>query len=414
VDEDRSAEDCLYLDIRTPNLNRKARLPVLVWIHGGQNWAGSGNWVVNSGLADRGIVVVSIQYRLGIFGFFSHPDLTREAPHAAGNFALMDQIAALEWVKRNIATFGGNPAAVTIGGQSGGAQDVALLLLSARARGLFARAIQQSGTASFGLPPRTLAQSEKLGEAFARLAGAPSDSALEALRAADGRKLLDAQMLLESPDLLDNSLLFVQPVIDGSIVTADPSESLTHGKSAPVPLLIGNTAQELTLYGGEAAVRRRVVRTFGANADRALALYGLQDGTQPPDDPILGNTAMQVAADDTFRCPAEFTAAAHAAAGQRVWRYQMERAAPTQIRIDHGSELTYIFDNRPLNVAVDGVRPFLQSYWVNFIVRGDPNGPGLAQWPAYGGQRAYVGFTQSGPEERTALRAPICALLQRP
>ena len=151
-----------------------------------------------------------------------------------------------------------------------------------------------------------------------------------------------------------------------------------------------------------------------ASSDQALGLYGLHDGTQPPDDPILGSTAMQVAADDTFRCPAEFTAATHAASGQRVWRFQMERAAPGQLRIDHGSELTFIFDNRPLNVGVDGVRPLLQSYWVNFILHGDPNGPGLPQWPHYGGKRAYIAFTPSGPEVRTALRAPICALLQRP
>jgi para-nitrobenzyl esterase len=414
VDEERSAEDCLYLDIRTPRMGHGGRLPVLVWIHGDANLAGSGGWVVNSGLADRGIVVVAVQYRLGIFGFFSHPELTRESPHAAGNFALMDQIAALEWVKRNIAAFGGNPAAVTIAGQSGGAEDVALLLLSPRARGLFARAIQQSGTAGFGLPARTLAENEKLGEAFARLAGAAADSPVKALRAMEGRRLLDVQMLLESPALLDNSLLFLQPVIDGSIVTDEPAELLAHGKSAPVPLLIGNTAQEIAPYGGDSAARRQVVRGFGPAADRALALYGLQDGTQPPDDPILGSTAMQIATDSAFRCPAEFTAAAHAATGQRVWRYQMERAAPGQPRIDHGSELTYIFDNRPLNVAVDGVRPLLQSYWVNFILRGDPNEPGLTAWPVYAGQRAYLGFTQSGPEAHTALRAPVCALLGRP
>lgn len=201
MEEERSAEDCLYLDIRTPRIDRKARLPVLVWIHGGANWAGSGSWAVNSGLADRGIVVVAVQYRLGIFGSLSHPELTREAAHAAGNFALLDQIAALDWVRRNIASFGGNPAAVTIAGQSGGAQDVALLLLSPRARGLFARAIQQSGTAAFGLRPRTLAENEELGQRFAHLAGAPADGALEALRAVAGRRLLEAQMLLESPTL---------------------------------------------------------------------------------------------------------------------------------------------------------------------------------------------------------------------
>jgi para-nitrobenzyl esterase len=352
---------------------------------------------------------------LGIFGFLSHPELTRQAPRAAGNFGLMDQIAALEWVKRNIAAFGGDPRAVTIAGQSAGAQDVGLLLLSPRARGLFARAIQQSGTAGFGLPARTLAENEQLGTAFARLAGVErEENQIEALRAIDGRRLLDAQMLLESPALLDNSFLFLQAVMDGWIVPQEPGEMLTHGKSAPVPLLIGNSAQELTLYGGDSAVRRRVMQIFGPAAERALELYGLRGGAQPPDDPIMGSTAMQIAADDTFRCPAEFTAATHAASGQRVWRFQLERAAPGQSRIDHGSELTYIFDNRPLNIAVDGVRPLLQSYWVNFILHGDPNEPRLAEWPAYGDNQAYVAFTHSGAEARTALRAPICTLLQRP
>ena len=415
ADQERGSEDCLYLDIRTPRFNRRARLPVLVWIHGGANWGGSGGWVVDSGLADRGIVVVSVQYRLGVFGFLSHPELSRESPHGtSGNYGLMDQIAALEWVKRNIAAFGGDPAAITLAGHSAGGQDVGLLLLAPKARGLFARAIQQSGTAGFGLPPRSLAENEKIGSVFAELAGAQGESQLQELRALDGRKLLESQMLLESPSLADNSFLFLQSVVDGWIVPAPPAELLRSDKSARVPLLIGNSAQELTLYGGDSAARRAVVRIFGPLHDQALGLYGLHDGTQPPDDPILGSTAMQIADDDTFRCPAEFTAATHAASGAKVWRFQMEHAAPGQLRIDHGSELTFIFDNRPLNVAVDGVRPVLQSYWVNFIAHGDPNGPGLPQWPSYAGKRTYMAFTQSGPEVRTALRAPICALLQRP
>jgi len=455
ADAERSAENCLYLDIRTPHLSRKARLPVFVWIHGGGNWAGSADAVIDSGLADRGIIVVTIQYRLGVFGFLSHPQLTRESGHgASGNYALMDQIAALEWVKRNITAFGGDPAQVTIAGHSAGGQDVALLLLSPRAKGLFARAIQHSGTAGFGEPPRTLAQNEAIGNTFAQIAlaqaagahgdvahdegghvdgahgdgpnsdaahggrargeGTAADSQIDALRAIDGHKLLDAQMLLESPTLTDNSFLFLQAVVDGWVVTGAPADLLRSGKAARVPVLIGNDAQEFELYGGESAARLAVKRIFGTAASQALTLYGLQDGSQPPDDPVLGSTAMQVAADATFRCPAEFSAEAQTAAGQKIWRFQMEHAAPGEPRIDHGSELTFIFNNRPLNVAVDGVRPLLQSYWVNYIQHGDPNGPGLPQWPSYGSKRAYVAFTPAGPEARTALRTPVCALLPRP
>jgi len=155
ADAARGDEDCLYIDVRTPRLDRQAHLPVLVWIHGGANWAGSAGWVIDSALADRGVVVVTIQYRLGIFGFLSHPHLSREsADKVSGNYAVMDQIAGLKWVQRNIAAFGGDPRSVTVAGHSAGGQDVGLLMLVPEARGLFARAIQQSGTAGFGLPPR--------------------------------------------------------------------------------------------------------------------------------------------------------------------------------------------------------------------------------------------------------------------
>lgn len=416
ADAARGAEDCLYIDVRTPRLDPHAHLPVLVWIHGGANWAGSAGFVTDSALADHGVVVVTIQYRLGILGFLSHPHLSSESPDGvSGNYALMDQIAALEWVQRNIAAFGGDPDSVTVAGHSAGAQDVGLLMLAPQARGLFARAIQQSGTAGFGLPPRSLAENESLGKQFASLAGVPaSDGDIAALRALPARRLLDAQMMLETHTLGDESYIFLQAVVDGRIVQAPPQELLRAGKSAPVALIIGNAAQEIALGTGDSSVWRVVARGFGDSAPAARALYGLGNGLQPADDGLLGSFSMQVADDLTFRCPAAFTADQHARTGQPVWRYQMEQAAAGATRIDHGAELGFIFGNLPLNPAVDAHRPALTRYWVNFIRTGDPNDPQLPRWPRYQASREYMRFTAHGPVAARGLRAQICALLERP
>src|SRR5262249_5056397 len=199
----------------------------------------------------RGIVTVGVHSRLGPFGFISHPALTAESPqHASGNYGLMDQIAALEWVRANIARFGGDPRNVTIAGDSAGAQDVGLLLVSPLARGLFAKAIEESGTAQFGWPARTLAQNEAVGVDLQHLLNA---SSLGAMRAASTAQVLAADSRLASPSLNDQSYLWLQTTIDGRVLPAAPHDLYAAGFSANAPLLIGSNARELILPGGNGA-----------------------------------------------------------------------------------------------------------------------------------------------------------------
>ncbi|MGR4862763.1 carboxylesterase/lipase family protein [Caulobacter sp. LARHSG274] len=409
-----SREDCLYLDVRTPALTPGARLPVMVMIHGGANRAGSARGTADSSLVGQGVVLVAVQYRLGVFGFLSHPGLTAESGrNASGNYALMDQIAALRWVRDNIAAFGGDPDNVTIFGHSAGAQDVGLLMVSPMAEGLFGKAIEQSGTAGFGLPPRDLAQNEKLGDDLAQAIGAPKGAAgLAALRAASAATLLDAGERLKPP-IDDDSFIWLQAVIDGWVIPRSPAEILARGRQRQTPLIIGNSARELSLFGGPGNARAWVRANYGAEAPRALALYGLEAGAAPAADPTLGDVADQVAADITFRCPASWVAARQAATGQKVWRYQLDIAAPGKGPVRHGSELPFVFDTPPAN-ATEATWPRLQAYWANFARTGDPNGPGLTPWPAYGAAAEAIAFTAAGPRPTRDDRGALCRLLPRP
>lgn len=398
-----SDEDCLVLDIRTPRLDKTARLPVMVWIHGGSNRAGDGNGTVDSRITDAGILLVSIQYRLGALGFLSHPALSAEQGGVSGNYGLMDQQAALAWVARNIAAFGGDPTRVTIAGESAGAQDVGLHLLAPGSRGLFARAIAESGTAGFGLPPRSLTRNEAIGTRIARLAGVPTQTAA-ALRTLSVAQVLKADAAVDVPDLEDDSFLWLQAVVDGRVLTDTPARALASGRFARVPLLIGVNAKELTLHGGGPAAVATVRRNYGRNATAALALYGLQPGGTPVDDPRLGDVTRQLATDLTFRCPAIAVSRAFAARGVPVWQYQFDYGAD----VSHATELAYVFgDPKP-------GEPPLARYWSNFVKGGTPNGVGLPTWPAYARNRAYMAFDQGGPIAKTNLRGAICALRSVP
>jgi len=361
-------EDCLTLNVRTPNVAPEAKLPVMVWIHGGANWAGAGADVISSPIVLHGVVLVSIQYRLGIFGFLSHPALTAESGrHASGNYGLMDQIAGLKWVQANIAKFGGDPANVTIFGESAGAQDVGLLMVSPLARGLFARAIEESGTAGFGLPPRSLAENESLAAA----------TPIGDLRKMPGEQLLALQAKMRPPGVDDPSFLWLASTADGWVLPKPPQEL----PPAPLPLIVGANGRELHLFGD---IESTVEKAFGANARKIRGTYG-------------PNQADDLADDLTFRCPAQVAARRQTAP---AWLYEFNQG-PT---LSHAAELPFVF----------GQGSAMQAYWLNFARTGDPNGPGLPAWPHYEPKTGtYLDFTDQGPVVKARLRQIICQMLPR-
>ena len=228
-----SSEACLTLDIRTPSLG--GRRPVMVWIHGGSNRAGSASGPADSNMTDQGVVHVGIQYRLGLLGFLSHPALTEEQGGASGNYALMDQIAALRWVRDNIERFGGDPGNVTIYGESAGSQDVSLLLAAPDAQGLFHKAILQSGTPGFGMSYRSLVEAEAVGMQLD--AKAEADGNIAKLRALSPVALLDLQQEVADPQAERGQATWLRITIDGKVLPEAPDRLIA--QNAPKPVIVG-------------------------------------------------------------------------------------------------------------------------------------------------------------------------------
>lgn len=405
ADAAKGAEDCLYLSVHTPPHAPGDTLPILFWIHGGSNRAGSGYGTAQSPIYQKGLIVVSIEYRLGVFGFLASPELSRDSPHhASGNYALQDQIAALKWVHANIAAFGGDPDRITIAGQSAGAMDVSMLLRSPVARGLFSSAIQESGAMQ---PPRSATDNEKVGPAVMKALGV---STLAQLRATSAADLLKATATLPPPDRGNHDLLWVQASADGYVLTAPGNDLYHNGDQAPVPLLLGDNSREYAADGDVKAVRGMIALFFKDKTSAAEKAYGIDGDRLPAPDPVLGTIGTQVMSDGIFRCPANREALWQVKTGAPTWRYVFGVPQPGQPHVSHNAELSYVFNPGPAGAGF-GAWPPAEAYWANFVIHHDPNGTGLPAWPKMGATTRYLDFTPDGPKVGADWRGPQCRLL---
>ena len=396
-----ASEDCLTLDIASPDMAGK--LPVMVWIHGGSNRAGSAGGPADSDLPKQGVVAVGIQYRLGALGWLSHPALSAEQGGASGNYGLMDQIAALEWVRANIARFGGDPENVTIFGESAGSQDVSLLLAAPAAQELYDAAIMQSGTPGFGLPFRSLEDGEALGRQFSELAGAGDD--LEKLRALSPVAIFAIEdQLQEQPH--GNAMIFLRTTVDGKVLPAAPDALIA--ANAPRPVIIGTDRAEFLNEALPAEQLEPYTRAFYGNAAaQALALYRAEKA-----DPRRGAIGTRIISDAVFHCPADRMADLLADSGWPVWRYEFDIGEGDGLT-RHAYEIGWVFERKGV-----GSGAFMQDYWAALAVSGDPNGaagaasarPEWTRWDSNAPRQLSI------ESERVAMqkgkpRAETCALL---
>ena len=403
------SEDCLYLNVWTPAQHQGKKLPVLVWIYGGGFVNGGTSPAVYDGthFAERGVVLVSFNYRLGRFGFFAFPALSAEHPdEPLGNYAFMDQIAALRWVQRNIAAFGGDPANVTIFGESAGGMSVNALMTSPQARGLFAKAVVESGGGRNNLlsmsrlhdsGPSGTPSAEQVGVNFAKSMGIEGDGpqALAALRKLPADKIVDGMNMASM-----SRTTYTGPMIDGRIMVETPEQAYRAGHEARVPFMVGANSADLGFFFGHSM--EQALAPFAPNQAEARKLF------DPGNTGNVRQVGTRIAADEMMIEPARFVARSLAAAGEPTFEFRFSYVAESMRSkwpgAPHASEIPYVFDTirahygKDVTEADEATAHAAIAYWVAFARYGTPDAAGEPRWPDYNsGSDVLMNFTTHGP-----------------
>ncbi len=403
------AEDCLYVNVWAPEGSASQNIPVMVWFYGG-GWVNGGSSPAvydGSQFAKRGVVFVSFNYRLGRFGFFAHPALTKEHPEEPhGNYAYLDQVAALKWVQENIGAFGGDSRNVTIFGESAGGGSVFTMLTSPLANGLFQKAIVESGGGRGSLFPmryidkpnaQGVPSAESVGVAFGKAAGIPGEdaAALAALRKLPAEKVVDG---LNMATMMTPT--YGGPMIDGKVVLESPEEAYQAGRGMKVPFMIGANSADIGF--GRAQSKDELFAPFGTSASKAKAAYD-PDGSQP-----LPRLTMELAADQMMVEPSRFMARKMALLGASTYEFRFSYVAESMRKqwagAPHATEIPFVFDTgearygKDLTAADKATARAANEYWANFAKTGNPNGAGLPPWPKYEpALDQLMDFTSTGP-----------------